>query len=63
MASSFGWAFSPTISGWLQVNYGFAPAFVLTIILYVISISLYWGFFWRKKPGSEHHPNNEIVAT
>ncbi len=63
MASSFGWAFSPTISGWLQVNYGFAPAFVLTIILYVISISLYWGFFWRKQPGIESHPNTEIVAT
>jgi MFS family permease len=59
MASSFGWAFSPTISGWLQVNYGFAPAFVLTIILYVISISLYWGFFWRKKPGNEFPVVNE----
>lgn len=48
MASNFGWAFSPTISGWLQVNYGFNPAFLLTIILYMISISMYWGFFWRK---------------
>lgn len=47
MANSFGWAFSPTISGWIQVNYGFQPAFMLTIILYLISISLYWGFFWR----------------
>ena len=23
MANNFGWAFSPTISGWIQVNYGF----------------------------------------
>ena len=49
MANSFGWAFSPTISGVIQVRYGFGPAFVLTIILYAISITMYWGFFWRKK--------------
>ena len=47
MASSFGWAFSPTISGSIQVKYGFGPAFILTIIFYVFSILLYWGFFWR----------------
>jgi len=47
MANSFGWAFSPTISGYIQVKYGFGPAFFLTIILYVLSITLYWGFFWR----------------
>lgn len=47
MATSFGWAFSPTISGVIQVRYGFGPAFMLTIILYALSISLYWGFFWR----------------
>jgi len=51
MANSFGWAFSPTISGKIQVEYGFRPAFILTIILYVISISLYWGFFWRGSAG------------
>jgi MFS family permease len=56
MANSFGWAFSPTISGIIQVRYGFGPAFMLTIILYAISISLYWGFFWRK--GGESHPAN-----
>jgi MFS family permease len=52
MASSFGWAFSPTISGEIQVRYGFGPAFILTIVLYVVSITLYWGFFWRltRKP-------------
>lgn len=48
MASSFGWAFSPTISGGIQVRYGFGPAFILTIVLYVVSITLYWGFFWRR---------------
>jgi MFS family permease len=47
MAWNFGWAFSPSISGWLQVNYGFAPPFIGTILLYTISIFLYWAFFWR----------------
>lgn len=47
MSSNFGWAFSPIISGWIQVRYGFGPAFVLTIILYILSIYFYWFFFWR----------------
>jgi len=47
MAWNFGWAFSPTISGWMQVNYGFCPPFLGTIILYVISVYMYWSFFWR----------------
>ncbi len=47
MAWNFGWAFSPTISGWMQVNYGFGPPFLGTIILYVISVYMYWSFFWR----------------
>ena len=47
MAWNFGWAFSPTISGWLQVHYGFGPPFLGTILLYTISIFLYWAFFWR----------------
>ncbi len=49
MAHSFGWAFSPSISGWIQVNYGFRPAFVGTMILYAVSIFLYWYFFLRGK--------------
>jgi len=57
MATSFGWAFSPTISGWIQDHYGFGPAFLGTIGLYVLSISMYWGFFWapsrRKQPLAE----------
>lgn len=48
MAWNFGWAFSPTISGWLQVNYGFGPAFVGTITLYTISVFMYWTFFWKR---------------
>ena len=47
MAWNFGWAFSPTISGWLQVRYGFGPPFIGTIILYTISVAMYWAFFWR----------------
>jgi MFS family permease len=47
MAWNFGWAFSPTISGWLQVRYGFGPPFIGTILLYVLSVYLYWTFFWR----------------
>ncbi|GAB4499266.1 MAG: MFS transporter [Anaerolineales bacterium] len=47
MAWNFGWAFSPTVSGWLQVRYGFAPAFAGTILMYTISTFLYWYFFWH----------------
>jgi MFS family permease len=50
MSWNFGWAFSPTISGWLQVRYGFGPPFIGTIILYTISVFMYWAFFWWKKP-------------
>lgn len=46
MANNVGWAFSPQVSGWLQVNYGFDPAFGLTIVLYLTSIYLYWRYFW-----------------
>jgi MFS family permease len=47
MSWSFGWSFSPMISGWLQVNYGFPPVFLGTITLYCVSIYLYWVFFWK----------------
>jgi predicted MFS family arabinose efflux permease len=49
MAWNFGWAFSPTISGFLQVRYGFDPPFLGTIILYTVSIVLYWAFFWHER--------------
>jgi len=46
MSWNLGWAFSPSVSGWLQVEYGFAPVFLGTITTYVIAIYLYWRFFW-----------------
>lgn len=49
MAWNFGWAFSPIISGILQVRYGFGPPFAGTIILYTVSIVLYWAFFWPSR--------------
>jgi len=49
MANSFGWAFSPSISGWLQVKYGFGPVFAWVLVLYTISVCLYWKFFWSAK--------------
>lgn len=48
MATNFGFAFSPTISGILQVRYGFGPPFMGTIALYIASVFLYWFFWWRK---------------
>ena len=48
MSWNFGWAFSPSISGWLQVRYGFGPSFALVILLYSISVYLYWAFFWKR---------------
>jgi MFS family permease len=47
MAGNFGFAISPTISGMLQVSYGFAPAFAGTILLYTLSTFMYWAFFIR----------------
>lgn len=49
MANSFGWAFSPSISGWLQVKYGFGPVFACVLVLYTLSVYLYWKFFWSAK--------------
>jgi hypothetical protein len=49
MAWNFGWAFSPSISGWLQVRYGFGPPFIGTLVLYCISIYMYWAFFWNAR--------------
>jgi MFS family permease len=47
MAWNFGWALSPTVSGYLQVQYGFGPPYVLTIVLYTIAIAMYYLWFWR----------------
>ncbi|MBC8508050.1 MAG: MFS transporter [Chloroflexi bacterium] len=56
MAWSFGWAFSPTISGALQVRHGFDIPFMGTISLYVVAISMYWFFFWRKQTTTDPVP-------
>ncbi|NMB68561.1 MAG: MFS transporter [Chloroflexi bacterium] len=56
MANNFGWAFSPTISGWLQVKYGFAPAYLGTILMYALSVYLYWRYFLYK-PGTQSRKN------
>ena len=48
MVSRFGRAFSPTISGSLQVSYGFGPPFAIAIFLYAVAVFLYWVFFLRR---------------
>ncbi len=48
MAGNFGWAFSPTISGLLQVRSGFQWPFTITMITYVIAISMYYAWFLSK---------------
>jgi MFS family permease len=56
MAWNFGWAFSPSISGWLQVKYGFGPVFLSVIFIYTLSVFLYWKFFWKVKPAEVSGP-------
>ena len=56
MANSFGWAFSPSISGWLQVKYGFGPVFASVLVLYTMSVYLYWKFFWSAKTAMVPRP-------
>ena len=50
MAWNLGWAFSPSISGWMQVEYGFAPVYLSVIVLYTLSTLMYWKFFWHANP-------------
>ncbi len=50
MANNFGRAFSPSISGWMQVTYGFNPVYLGVIVTYTLSVYLYWKFFWKAKP-------------
>jgi len=56
MSWNFGWVISPTISGILQVRYGFGPPFIGTIILYTIAVFLYWFFWLRKSEPKETSP-------
>ncbi len=53
---SFGWAFSPTISGWLQDRYGFGLPFLGTIGFYSVAVFLYWRFFWHASAEGEALP-------
>ena len=48
MIWSFGRSFSPSVSGSLQVSYGFGPPFIIAIGLYIVAIFLYWMFWLRK---------------
>jgi MFS family permease len=52
MSWNFGWAFSPRISGWMQVRYGWGMPFAGTVLLYCVSIYLYWAFFWKGRTKS-----------
>ena len=54
MVHSFGRAFSPIISGWLQVRYGFGPPFIGTITLYIAAIIMYYFFFLRGRKKHGH---------
>ncbi len=40
-----GWAVGPILSGFIQQDYGFAPLFISTVVLYTISTILVWLFF------------------
>ncbi len=44
---NIGWAVGPFVSGVVQQNYGFAPLFVATAVLYFFAIILQWQFFDR----------------
>jgi MFS family permease len=50
MAWNFGWAFSPMISGWMQVRFVFGPVFIGTIVLYSLAVWMYWAFFGVRRP-------------
>jgi MFS family permease len=52
MSNNFGRAFSPSVSGWMQVNYGFGPVYAGVLAMYSIAVYLYWKFFWRNNTGA-----------
>ncbi|MFZ3070011.1 MAG: MFS transporter [Anaerolineaceae bacterium] len=61
MASNFGWAFSPTLSGYFQVNYGFGPSFLVTIIFYIISVAMYYFWFWKSQRQAKSTQSEELT--
>jgi len=56
MVWSFGRSFSPSVSGSLQVSYGFGPPFILATGLYIVAIFLYW-LFWLRKGDADELPS------
>jgi MFS family permease len=60
MSWNVGWTISPTISGQLQVRYGFDPVFVGIIGAYVVAIYLYWRFFWHDDRAPSLEPETAI---
>jgi MFS family permease len=54
IASRLGWALGPTISGSVQVAYGFGPVFLGALLAYVVAIFVTWRFFlWKKGATAE----------
>jgi MFS family permease len=54
IASRLGWALGPTISGSVQVPYGFGPVFLGALLAYVVAIFVTWRFFlWKKGATAE----------
>ncbi len=56
MVWNFGRAFSPSISGALQVSAGFGLPFTIAIALYAVAISLYYVFFLRHNSAAAPQP-------
>ena len=59
MIWSFGRSFSPSVSGSLQVSYGFGPPFGVAIGLYIVAIFLYW-LFWLRKGNIIEQPTTAV---
>ncbi len=52
LAFQFGWAFMPSISGWLQAEYGpqgFLPIIMTTAVFYIIAIVFTWIYFRKEE--------------
>jgi MFS family permease len=45
MAWNFGWAFSPSVSAWMQVEHGFEMVFAVASVLYAVAILMYRRYF------------------
>jgi predicted MFS family arabinose efflux permease len=49
IAWQVGWSVGPYLSGLVQEQYGFAPLFIATTVLYISAILLMWTFFQRSE--------------